>query len=237
MEKKPPVIRVIIPVLNEEKAISKVLAALPEGISEIIVVDNGSRDKTVQIAAEFGATIHFEPRKGYGSACLTGIRHLQEDTDIVVFLDGDFSDFPEELPLLLTPILEEDVDLVIGSRTLGISEPGALLPVARFGNALSTLLLYWGFGYRFTDLGPFRAIRFSALKQLQMMDPNFGWTVEMQAKALRHKLKVTEVPVSYRRRIGISKISGTIRGSIKAGFKILWVIGREWVSSKSRGIG
>jgi glycosyltransferase involved in cell wall biosynthesis len=240
MEKqKAPVLRIIIPAFNEEKALPRVLAAIPAGATEVLVVNNGSTDKTAEKAAACGATVVHEPRRGYGSACLAGMAALAADTDIVIFLDGDYSDYPEEIPALIAPITGGRADLVIGSRMLGLAEPGALLPVARFGNWLSGRLLHWGFGIRVTDLGPFRAIRYRSLLELGMRDRNFGWTVEMQAKALARGLKVAEIPVRYRRRIGVSKISGTVKGSVKAGVKILWVIGREWaktkVKAKSKG--
>ncbi len=220
---------IIIPVLNEEKSIAAVLQALPKGFLEIIVVDNGCTDSTPEIARNLGATILKEPRKGYGAACLKGISALNPKTEIVVFMDGDYSDFPEEINNLIAPIINDNYDMVIGSRVLGASEKGALLPVARFGNWLSTRLIYWGWGFQYTDLGPFRSIRYAALKKINMVDQNFGWTVEMQVKALNLKLKIIEVPVSYRKRLGQSKISGTLLGSIKAGHKILWTIGREWL--------
>ncbi len=225
-----PVIRVIIPALNEEDALPRVLKAIPAGISEVIVVDNGSTDGTVSAAKAAGATVVHEPRRGYGAACLRGLEILtsRPDTGIVVFLDGDYSDHPEEMLRVVEPILADKADLVIGSRVLGNRENGALLPVARFGNWLSTTLIAWGWDYRYTDLGPFRAIRYESLVQLDMRDRDFGWTVEMQTKALSRGLRVTEVPVSYRKRIGTSKISGTFLGSYRAGRKILLTIGREW---------
>lgn len=225
-------IRVIIPVLNEEASIGAVLKAIPASVAEVIVVDNGSTDATASVARSLGATVVPEPRRGYGAACLRGMAALKEDTSVVVFLDGDYSDHPEELPALATPILEGRMDLVIGSRVLGRSEKGALLPVARFGNWLSTRLVRWGWGFGYTDLGPFRAIRYRSLLDLGMADRDFGWTIEMQVKALSSGIRITEVPVSYRKRIGKSKISGTVLGSYRAGKKILWLIGREWVRKK-----
>ncbi len=216
-------ISVIIPALNEERAIAKVLSAVPGWVDEVIVVDNGSTDRTVEIARGSGARVLLETRRGYGAACLTGIASLDE-TDIVVFLDGDFSDYPNEMDRLVDPIISEQADMVIGSRVLGNRERGALTPQARFGNWLSCLLMRLLWGATYTDLGPFRAIAFPALKTLDMHDTNYGWTVEMQIKAVRKGLRFIEVPVSYRKRIGKSKVSGTVKGVILAGTKILFTI-------------
>lgn len=222
----PTPIAVIIPAYNEEAAIGKVLEAVPWSLVEqVIVVDNGSTDATAARAVQMGANLVREPRRGYGQACLSGIGVLK-NIEIVVFLDGDYSDYPEEMEALTAPIVQGRADLVIGSRTLGEREKGALLPQARFGNALATRLIHWLFRVKYTDLGPFRAIRFETLKRLQMQDRNFGWTVEMQVKAARLGVQVVEVPVRYRRRIGTSKISGTLSGAIRAGYKILWTIFR-----------
>ena len=221
----PPAIAVVIPALDEEQAIGKVLRDIPEGASQVVVVDNGSRDRTAEVARGLGAEVVAEPRRGYGQACLTGIAQLDR-TDIVVFLDGDYSDYPEEMSALVAPLLTGEADMVIGSRTLGQREKGALLPQARFGNWLSTLLIRLLFGVSFTDLGPFRALRFDALQRLAMQDRDFGWTVEMQVKAARLGLRAVEVPVRYRRRIGTSKITGTLSGTLRAGHKILWTIFR-----------
>lgn len=221
----PPVIAVVIPALDEEEAIGKVLHDIPDGISQVVVVDNGSRDRTAEVARRLGAEVVAEPRRGYGQACLTGIT-LLDRPDIVVFLDGDYSDYPEEMSELVAPLLAGEADMVIGSRTLGQREKGALLPQARFGNWLSTLLIRLLFGVSFTDLGPFRALRFDALERLAMEDRDFGWTVEMQVKAARLSMRVVEVPVRYRRRIGTSKITGTLSGTMRAGHKILWTIFR-----------
>lgn len=218
-----PKISVIIPAFNEERAIGRVINEIPNTVSEVIVVDNGSTDATAAIAQLRGAVVVHEPTRGYGQACLRGLSVLS-DTDIVVFLDGDYSDFPEEMPALYEPIVSGAADLVVGSRVLGQREKGALLPQARFGNWLSTRLIRWLFGVSFTDLGPFRAIDHKALKRLEMCDRDFGWTVEMQVKAARLEMRCTEVPVRYRKRIGISKISGTLSGSVRAGHKILWTI-------------
>ncbi len=219
---------VIIPAFNEEQSIGLVIDAIPKSaVQTIVVCNNGSTDGTAEAARKAGAVVVDEPRKGYGNACLAGIAYLKSmaaPPDIAVFLDGDFSDFPEELPALIRPIVEEGADMVIGSRLLGEREEGALLPHQAFGNWLAVTLLRWLYGYRFTDLGPFRAIRFEQLQALRMQDRNFGWTVEMQVKAAKKGLKCVEVPVRYRKRIGASKVSGTIRGSVLAGYKIIFTI-------------
>jgi len=217
---------VVIPALNEALALPHVLPAIPAWVVEVIVVDNGSRDATAAVAAGLGARVVSEPRRGYGQACLAGIAALSPGIDTVVFLDADASDRPEEMDRLLAPIADGAADMVIGSRPLG-AEPGSLTPVQRFGNALSCWLIRRLWGVRFTDLGPFRAITRPALARLEMQDRNFGWTVEMQVRAAGRGLRCAEIPVSYRRRIGQSKVSGTISGSVKAGVKILWVIGLE----------
>ena len=222
-------VAVIIPAHNEERSLPMVLDAIPAGLAEeVVVVDNASTDRTADAARSRGATILFELRRGYGSACLRGMEHLVTlRPDVVVFLDADYSDHPQEMPRLLEPIADGDADLVIGSRVLGTRERGALLPQARAGNWLATRLIRMLYGGRFTDLGPFRAVRFEALLALGMADRDFGWTAEMQVKALLRGLRVVEVPVSYRRRIGASKITGTVSGTVKAGAKILWTIGRN----------
>jgi glycosyltransferase involved in cell wall biosynthesis len=215
---------VIIPVLNEEQSIGLVLGDIPANlVQDVIVVDNGSTDRTAEVATSLGARVFSAPIRGYGNACLCGIAAVKEP-DVVVFLDGDFSDYPEEISLLLQPIALNKADLVIGSRTLGSREKGALPGHAQFGNQLASLLIRLFFGHRFTDLGPFRAIRYRSLLELKMEDRTWGWTVEMQIKASRQKLRIVEVPVSYRKRIGKSKISGTVIGSVKAGTKIIWTI-------------
>ena len=225
-----PVIDVIIPAYNEEASIGKVLADIPQDIvREMIVCNNGSTDRTAEVARAAGATVVLQPVSGYGNACLKGIAHINakaedEKPDIVVFLDGDYSDHPEEMYPLVQPIVEERYDLVIGSRALGNLESGAMLPQQVFGNWLATTLIRLFYKYEFTDLGPFRAIRYDKLIDIDMQDRDFGWTVEMQVKAAKYKLKCKEVPVSYRKRIGISKVSGTLRGTILAGHKILWTI-------------
>jgi glycosyltransferase involved in cell wall biosynthesis len=228
-------IRVIIPALNEEKAIASVLRDIPSWVSEVIVVDNGSTDATARVSRSLGATVVAEPHRGYGAACLRGMAALDPDTGVVVFLDGDYSDFPGEMDRLTDPIRADAADLVIGSRVLGRREKGALLPVAIFGNWLTTRLLRWGWGAAYTDLGPFRAIRYSSLRALGMADRDFGWTIEMQVKAANLGLRSREVPVSYRKRIGTSKISGTVLGSWRAGKKILWIVAREWIRKRGTG--
>lgn len=221
-----PSIDVVIPAFNEEAAIGNILQSIPANlVRRVVVVDNGSTDRTGEEARRCGATVVVEPRRGYGQACLTGIAAL-DDPDIVVFLDGDYSDYPEEMESLVAPVVAGEVDMVIGSRVLGKREKGALQPQQRFGNALATWLIRLLFGVAYTDLGPFRAICFDALERLGMEDCDFGWTVEMQIKAARQKLRTAEVPVRYRRRIGQSKVSGTLSGSIRAGYKILWTIFR-----------
>jgi glycosyltransferase involved in cell wall biosynthesis len=218
---------VVIPVFNERDSLPLVIRAIPEGsVDEILVVDNGSTDGTGTIARGLPVRLVHEARRGYGSACLAGVAALGErPPDILVFLDGDFSDHPEELPRLLDAIAQ-GADLVIGSRTLGTREPGALLPQARVGNALACALIRLLYGHPYTDLGPFRAVRWDAYQRLGMEDTNFGWTCEMQVKAVREGLRIAEVAVSYRRRVGVSKITGTLGGTLRAGAKILWTIAR-----------
>ena len=218
-----PKIAVIIPAYNEAKSIGLVVAAIPSAwVDLIIVVSNGSTDETMAVAAAAGALVLEENERGYGAACLKGIAHLAgEGVDIVVFLDGDYSDYPEQLPEVVAPIIAGEADMVIGSRVLGNAEAGALMPQQRFGNWLSTRLLRWFYGVSYTDLGPFRAIGYNSLLALKMEDRNYGWTVEMQIKAAKQKLRAVEVAVNYRKRIGVSKVSGTIKGSIMAGYKII----------------
>ena len=220
-----PKITVIIPAYNEALSIAKVLQDIPEMVSEVIVVDNGSTDNTALVAEKAGATVHQEPRKGYGYACLKGLEKCRENPpDIVVFLDGDYSDYPEQLSEIVAPILDQKVDFVVGARVDYLREKGSMTYPQIFGNALATTLMKWFFGARFTDLGPFRAIRYNKLLALDMSDKTYGWTVEMQLKVLKQKISYQEIPVKYRNRIGVSKVSGTIKGAIFAGVKILYWI-------------
>ncbi|MBZ0326756.1 MAG: glycosyltransferase family 2 protein [Altibacter sp.] len=220
-------IKVIIPAYNEEDSIALVIAEIPEMVSEVIVVNNNSTDATSEVAKAAGATVLSEPNRGYGNACLKGMNYiaaLSEKPDIVVFLDGDYSDYPEELIKIVTPIIEDDCDFVIGARVSALREKGSMTFPQRFGNWLATSLMKLFFGATFTDLGPFRAIKYNKLLALNMEDKTYGWTVEMQLKALRRKYSYMEVPVHYRNRIGVSKVSGTVKGAIFAGIKILtWI--------------
>jgi glycosyltransferase involved in cell wall biosynthesis len=218
-------IGVVIPALNEEQAIGRVIADIPSWVDTIVVADNGSTDRTVETARAAGATVTHEPDAGYGAACLAGIAALPP-VDVVVFLDGDYSDFAQDMAGLVDPLTADGVDLVIGSRALGEREPGSLTPQQVFGNWLATRLIRLIWGVRFTDLGPFRSIRAPALQRLAMRDRDYGWTVEMQIKAAAAGLETREVPVRYRRRIGLSKVSGTLKGTVMAGYKILTTIGR-----------
>jgi glycosyltransferase involved in cell wall biosynthesis len=225
-------IRVIIPAFNEENAIARVIEEIPSFVREVIVVDNGSDDNTSEKARQTGSTVLEEPSRGYGNACLKGMAYIREtagdSTDIVVFLDGDHSDYPEEMELLIQPILAGIADLVIGSRVLGSREKGSMTPQQIFGNWLATWLMKMLYQADFSDLGPFRAIRWSSLRNLGMEDKNYGWTIEMQIKAVKKGLKYMEVPISYRKRIGFSKVSGTLKGSLLAGKKIIWSIFKYW---------
>ena len=220
-----PIIDVIIPAYNEEQSIGLVLDEIPKSwVRNVVVANNNSSDRTGEVAKEHGAIVVFQPEPGYGNACLKAMEFIaqqEEKPDIVVFLDGDHSDYPEQLPEVLAPILDRKADMVIGSRALGKSESGSLTPQQIFGNWLATVLLRLFYGVKFTDLGPFRAIRYENLLQLNMIDRNYGWTVEMQIKAAKQKLRCVEVPVDYRVRIGESKVSGTIKGTIGAGYKII----------------
>ena len=220
-------IKVIIPAFNEGDSIAKVIEEIPDFVSEIIVVNNNSNDDTFENAKKAGATVLTETRKGYGFACLCGLHYIDQRSktpDIIVFIDGDYSDYPEEMEKVVAPILNEDIDFVIGARKKELREPGAMTPQQVFGNWLATVLMRLFFGAKYTDLGPFRAIKYEKLKELQMQDKTYGWTVEMQLKALRKKLTYKEVPVRYKKRIGVSKVSGTVKGTIFAGVKILgWI--------------
>jgi glycosyltransferase involved in cell wall biosynthesis len=218
----------IIPAQDEEEAIGMVVQEVPRDlISEIVVINNASKDNTAQVASKAGATVIDEPRKGYGQACLTGIKYLlgkSNPPDIIAFMDGDHSDYPEQVSRLIEPIESGQADIVIGSRALGNQERGAMFPQQRFGNWLAALLIRIIYDYRISDLGPFRAISTPALKKIGMTDTNYGWTVEMQIKAIQHGLTMIEVPVDYRKRIGHSKIAGTVKGTVRAGYKIIHTI-------------
>ncbi len=222
-----PKIIVIIPAYNEEDSIGHVINDIPTIVSEIIVVNNNSTDTTAAVAKKAGATVLTEKKKGYGYACLKGMKYVasfEKQPDIIVFLDGDYSDYPEELNKIVAPIIEEDIDFVIGARVESLREKGSMTGPQIFGNWLATSLMKLFFGARFTDLGPFRAIKYSKLLALQMKDKTYGWTVEMQLKAIKRKYTYTEIPVNYRNRIGVSKVSGTVKGAIFAGVKILtWI--------------
>ena len=225
-------IKVIIPAYNEEDSIAKVINDIPTIVDEIIVISNNSTDKTEENAANAGATVLKESKRGYGYACLKGMDYIastslsdqEKKTTIIVFLDGDYSDYPEQLTELVAPIINDNIDLVIGSRVKELREAGSMTPQQVFGNWLATFLMNIFFGAKFTDLGPFRAIKYQKLLQLKMEDKTYGWTVEMQLKAIKQHFSYKEVPMKYRNRIGISKVSGTLKGSILAGVKILgWI--------------
>ena len=222
-----PIIKVIIPAYNEQDSIANVIKDIPEIVDEIIVTSNNSTDNTVENAKKAGATVLQESRKGYGYACLKGMDYISEQKqkpDIIVFLDGDYSDYPEQLTELIEPILKDNIDFVIGSRVKRLREEGSMTPQQIFGNWLATFLMKLFFGAKFTDLGPFRAIKYDKLLALNMEDKTYGWTVEMQLKALKKKYSYVEIPMKYRNRIGVSKVSGTVKGSIFAGVKILgWI--------------
>ncbi len=221
-----PVVTVIIPAFNEEQSIGKVVNDIPRDIVEyVIVVNNNSNDSTVKVASEAGAIVLDEPRRGYGWACLKGIeRSKQLNTDIIVFLDGDYSDYPQEIPDVIAPILTQKMDMVIGSRVLGKREKGSLTPQQIFGNWLATKLIRLFYRAKFTDLGPFRAIKSEQLEKLKMSDKTYGWTIEMQIKAAKQKMNFCEVPVNYKKRIGVSKVSGTVKGTVLAGIKIIFAV-------------
>lgn len=222
-----PIIKVIIPAYNEQNSIAKVINDIPKIVDEVIVINNNSSDNTEINARKAGATVLIERRKGYGYACLKGMDYIAKQKtkpEIVVFLDGDYSDYPEQLTAIINPIVKDNIDFVIGSRVKELREDGAMTPQQIFGNWLATSLMKLFFGAKFTDLGPFRAIKYNKLLALKMEDKTYGWTVEMQLKALKQKLNYTEVPMKYRNRIGVSKVSGTVKGSIFAGIKILsWI--------------
>lgn len=221
-------IDVIIPAYNEEKSIGKVIKDIPrELVRYIVVCNNNSTDRTGKVAKEMGAVVIDSKEKGYGNACLSGIEYimgLEHSPDIIVFLDGDYSDYPDQMDRVVNPIIRDSYELVIGSRALGNRQQNSMQPHQIFGNWLATRLIKFFYGYIFTDLGPFRAITAEALKKINMEDRNYGWTVEMQVKAAKYKLRTTEVPVDYRARIGISKVSGTLKGSVLAGYKIISTI-------------
>ncbi|WP_109098088.1 glycosyltransferase family 2 protein [Aquimarina sp. AU58] len=223
----PPIINVIIPAFNEEDSIAHVIKEIPDIVSEVIVVSNSSTDQTENVAKKAGATVLQEKQKGYGYACLKGMEYIASKDakpDIIVFLDGDYSDYPAELTHIVAPIIEQNMDLVIGSRVKHLRESGSMTSPQIFGNWLATGLMKLFFGAKFTDLGPFRAIKYDKLLALEMVDKTYGWTVEMQLKVLKKRYNYTEVPVHYKKRIGVSKVSGTIKGAIFAGVKILsWI--------------
>ncbi|WP_016988160.1 glycosyltransferase family 2 protein [Flavobacterium sp. ACAM 123] len=221
------IIKVIIPAFNEEKAIAHVIKEIPSSVSEIIIISNNSTDDTIKVATAAGATVLSENRKGYGYACLKGMEYISNQEikpDIVVFLDGDYSDYPEELTQLIAPILQENIDFVVGSRVTRLREKNSMTPQQIFGNWLATALMKIFFKATFTDLGPFRAIKYDKLITLNMEDKTYGWTVEMQLKVLKQKMSYVEIPVRYKNRIGVSKVSGTVKGSVMAGIKIIgWI--------------
>ncbi|MWW26316.1 glycosyltransferase family 2 protein [Algibacter lectus] len=220
-------IKVIIPAYNEADSITHVIKAIPDIVNEVIVVSNNSTDDTEINARNAGATVLKETNKGYGYACLKGMEYIANQSkkpDIIVFLDGDYSDYPEELTKIVSPIINDNLDFVIGARVKELREAGSMTMPQIFGNWLATTLMSLFFNAKFTDLGPFRAIKYNKLLALNMEDKTYGWTVEMQLKALKQKLSYTEVPVNYRNRIGVSKVSGTVKGAIFAGAKILgWI--------------
>jgi len=221
------IIKVIIPAYNEQNSITNVINDIPDFVDEIIVINNNSTDNTLDNAKQAGAAVLTETQKGYGYACLKGMDYISKQNvkpDIIVFLDGDYSDFPEELTKIIKPILDDNIDFVIGARVKKLREAGSMTPQQIFGNWLATFLMNLLFNAKFTDLGPFRAITYDRLLALNMEDKTYGWTVEMQLKALKQKLSYIEIPVNYRNRIGTSKVSGTLKGSVMAGIKILtWI--------------
>ena len=221
------IIKVIIPAYNEQDSIANVVNDIPKIVDEVIVISNNSTDNTAINAKNAGATVLHERKKGYGHACLKGLEYIanqKEKTEIVVFLDGDYSDYPAQLTELISPIITKNIDFVLGARVKEQREYGAMTPQQIFGNWLATALMKLFFGATYTDLGPFRAIKYEKLMALKMEDKTYGWTVEMQLKVLRNKFTYLEIPVKYRNRIGVSKVSGTIKGAIFAGIKILsWI--------------
>jgi glycosyltransferase involved in cell wall biosynthesis len=227
----PPIVDVIIPAFNEEKSIAKVIGDIPSLVRHVVVANNNSTDRTAEVALAAGAKVVFEPQKGYGKACLTAMDWIKQQgvqPDILVFLDGDYSDYPQELEELIAPIAAGKADLVLGSRAMGEREAGSMTIPQVFGNALATTLMRWMYGAKFSDLGPFRAIQWGKLIALGMVDQNFGWTIEMQIKAHQAGLNYLELPVRYRKRIGVSKVSGTVKGVIGAGYKIIFTIFKYW---------
>lgn len=228
-----PVVKVVIPAYNEAEAIGKVIQDIPSLVNEIVVIDNASTDATAQVAKQAGATVLNEHKKGYGYACLRGIDYLKTEgrsPEILVFLDGDYSDYPQELIKLIDPIIAKKVDFALGARTVKKRAKGSMTPQQIFGNALACFLMRKLYHGSFTDLGPFRAIRWDSLMKLNMQDKTYGWTIEMQLKILRHNISYVEIPVSYKQRIGISKVSGTIKGTIFAGMKIIGWIFKHYFS-------
>lgn len=222
-----PIIDVIIPAFNEENSVGKVVGDIPAYVRHVIVVNNNSNDQTRLVAEKAGAIVLDEKQRGYGKACLKGISYLdslEERPELVVFLDADYSDYPEELTDVIRPILEEDFDMVIGSRSRGNREKGSMTIPQVFGNWLATSLMKFIYKTDYSDLGPFRAIKWTRLCEIKMVDQDFGWTIEMQIKAAKKGLRTTEVPVNYKKRIGMSKVSGTVKGTFMAGYKILWTI-------------
>ena len=229
-----PIIDVIIPAFNEESSIGSVLGDIPvDFVRDVIVCNNASTDGTKQKALDSGATVVDQMSPGYGNACLKGIQYIsgkKQKPDIIVFIDGDYSDYPEQMIPLCEPIIQDDYDMVIGSRALGELQQGAMQAHQVFGNWLATSLIKLFYNYEFTDLGPFRAIKYDKLIEMDMKDKNYGWTVEMQVKAAKLAYKCKEIPVDYRVRIGVSKVSGTIKGSVLAGHKILWTIFKNLIN-------
>lgn len=221
------IIDVLIPAFNEERSIAKVIRDIPAFVRHVVVVNNNSTDNTARVAREAGAIVLDEPQMGYGKACLTGMAYLvslSSPPDILVFLDGDYSDYPEQMSAVIEPIIANDYDMVIGSRAKGSRQSGSMTLPQVFGNWLATSLMKWIYRTDYSDLGPFRAIKWEKLMALGMVDQNYGWTIEMQIKAAKSGMKSTEVPVDYRKRIGVSKVSGTVKGVFGAGYKILWTI-------------